>query len=326
MSAGVQERQRVSLVHKGLTEQSGQERKDYERALRKARGAISRQLQESLRYVGLEMQAHKLEDCGKVWVKACGDCGGTAARPLYRCEFKLCPWCLWRKGLQRADELTPYVAAFENAIHITLTVKNGEDLRERDNHLRTSYKKLVRRSLWKQAIRTAFVFWEDTFNVDDETHHPHLHILADGWIDQAELASEWEQITQDSRIVYVQQLKGGVEGVREACKYPIKSDQMAGNPRALLDYLEAMQGRRMFWTYGYPKNNWRASKRVEVEVPEEDAIERAAAESDREVTDVCPHCGAVDKMIEYRGGGGRRRWWNRQDVRAVAGGWYVLDE
>lgn len=327
MSAGVLDASRVSLVPKALTEHrdTPEDRAKHKRAMNKARQATARQLRETLEYVGLEQQAERMGDCGKVWISSCGECGGMAARPVYTCNFKLCPWCLHRRGIQRADELTPYVMAFENAIHLTITVKNGEDLVERDAHLREGWKKLVRRQLWKEAIKTAFVFWEVTYDVLTGTYHPHLHVIADGWIGQGELAEEWQEITEDSRIVYVQQLKGGVEGVREACKYPLKGDEFANSPRAVLDYLEATQGKRQMWTYGYPRGNWRDSKRVEVEVPHEDAVERAAAEANVEKVDVCPHCGAIEAMGAYLVGE-KRRWWDRGDVKAVEGGWYVLDE
>jgi hypothetical protein len=216
--------------------------------------------------------------------------------------------------------------AYRNRIHVTLTVKNGPDLAERDAHLRAAWKKLVRRQAWKLNVRRAFVFWETTFNAASGEWHPHLHIIADGWIDQHALAGEWQVITGDSRIVYVQQLRGGIEGVREACKYPLKVDQLAGSKRGVLEYMHAMSGKRQFWTYGYPRNNWRDSEKVEAATPEEEEVERLAAEALALVEAAsCPNCGALDSMLGRNKGGGRHVWWDRGDVKAVKGGWYVLD-
>jgi hypothetical protein len=220
--------------------------------------------------------------------------------------------------------------AYKNPIHITLTVKNGPSLAERDKHLREAWHVLKRRVIWARGVSTGFVFWETTRNLVTGEWHPHLHIIADGWISHEDLRAEWLDITGDSSIVYVKQVAGSVEDVREVCKYPVKSDDIAGSPQAVLEYLQVTHGSRLFWTYGYKRNNWKNSPKVEVAIPEEEQLELGAAEAVEGVDpDKCPHCAAEGQMVaQYRSdesGFRRRIRWSRGDVRAVRWGWYVLD-
>ena len=84
---------------------------------------------------------------------------------------------------------------------ITLTVKNGTDLRERADHLLKSFRTLLerRRDYLKKGwgynefckVQGAMYSYENTYNEKTGEWHPHIHIFAlvDSWIDQQEFAS-----------------------------------------------------------------------------------------------------------------------------------------
>ena len=89
---------------------------------------------------------------------------------------------------------------------ITLTVKNGEDLEERFEHLTLSFRKLLQRYRdYKKKgwgfnqfckIDGAFYTTEYTYNEKTKQWHPHIHIFAllNEWIDQEELAETWHDV------------------------------------------------------------------------------------------------------------------------------------
>jgi hypothetical protein len=103
---------------------------------------------------------------------------------------------------------------------------------------------------------------EHTYNADAKLWHPHLHLIVEGRIDQAELADTWEAITGDSRIVWIESVArhaadrwaGDVEGaLRELLKYAAKPSPaflQADDPSVIAELLVALRGRRLTSTSG----------------------------------------------------------------------------
>jgi hypothetical protein len=148
---------------------------------------------------------------------------------------------------------------------ITLTVKNGEDLQERFDHLTGSFRTLLSRyrDFKKKGrgfnqfckIDGGFYTTEYTFNKTTNQWHPHIHIFAliNDWIDQEELAETWHEITLDSYIVDVRRVKrskdkGYSEAVAEVCKYALKfSDLSLENT---WDAFLTLKGKRLTGSFG----------------------------------------------------------------------------
>lgn len=138
-------------------------------------------------------------------------------------KHMLCPFC---SAIRASKQATAY---HEKMVHIlkenpnlkpvfvTLTVKNGDDLKERFNHLKDSFKTYQsRRRDWLKKGRGYNEFckahgivyaYEITNN--GKGWHPHLHmiLLVDDWIDKDKLSAEWYAITGDSFIVDVRRVK-----------------------------------------------------------------------------------------------------------------------
>ena len=146
-------------------------------------------------------------------------------------------------------ELQPYL--------VTLTVKNGDDLAERIQHLRASMRKMTqqRRDALKGQTFVEFVKSAGGFHSVEVTNrgsgwHPHVHMI---WLcsekpNQSILSKEWEAITGDSFIVDVRPLHDPVDGFLEVCKYALKfSDlSLADNYHAF----EVMAGMRLIDAHG----------------------------------------------------------------------------
>jgi len=156
-------------------------------------------------------------------------------------QHLLCPLCAIRRGskalksyLDRWDTVRtqkPLLSAFM----VTLTVKDGEDLAERFNHLHKS-----QRELWKRKHRgrgsvldgVSGAVWSYEFKRGKNSGlwHPHLHMIALAEVepDKYRLSGEWREITGDSFIVDVRPIDQSdpVSGFLEVFKYAVKfSDQ-----------------------------------------------------------------------------------------------------
>jgi hypothetical protein len=156
----------------------------------------------------------------------------------------LCEFCAARRGAKLLEKNLPKIEQVlkENPhlkpVMITLTVKNGDDFKERYDHLTKSLKTYFdrRRDFLKKGwgfnefckIDGAFYSKEVTKS-KKHGFHPHVHILAlvTDWIDREKLSSEWEGITGDSKIVDVRLIKSKdrqplVDGLAEVFKYAVK--------------------------------------------------------------------------------------------------------
>lgn len=190
---------------------------------------------------------------------------------LHRAQFckqhLICPLCAIRRGSKalgvylerweviRAErpELKPYL--------ITLTVKNGDDLEERQNHLTDSLRRLLtRRRYFNAGIRGApytelckvqgAVYTLELTNKGNGWH-PHCHMIAlcASEPSQEALSAEWKGITGDSFIVDCRPITGDpAEGFMEVFKYAVKFSDLT-----LVDNWHAAQvlkGKRLLNSFG----------------------------------------------------------------------------
>lgn len=175
----------------------------------------------------------------------------------------LCPMCAIRRG---AKMLKAYLEKYQQVLSkfpnlypylVTLTVKNGDDLAERMQHLRFSMRKMTgsRRNALKGQIFVEFAKSAGGFHSVEVTNrgngwHPHVHMI---WLcevppNQTLLSREWESLTGDSFVVDVRPLSDPVEGFIEVCKYALKfSDlSLADNYHAF----RVMSGMRLIDSHG----------------------------------------------------------------------------
>lgn len=170
-----------------------------------------------------------------------------------------------------------------DAFFVTLTVKNGDDLQERFEHLVLSYQKLLharRNALNKKRstsntcyriIEGAFAAYEVTYNDKDQTFHPHIHsmvlvhrgslstepVLIKKKVAQVPvdfwrlLSDEWKEITGDSFIVDVRKADSSedmIQALVECFKYSLKMQKM--DPGIQLACYDVLKGRRLHSAFG----------------------------------------------------------------------------
>jgi hypothetical protein len=153
----------------------------------------------------------------------------------------LCPLCAIRRGskflaayLQRWEYIKAQNPAL-NAYLVTLTVKDGDDLKERFDHLFKGQAELwARRRRGRgsvlDCVQGAVWSYEIKRGSGSGSWHPHLHMIAlsETMPDAEKLSKEWHNITGDSFIVDVRPIsqKDPASGFIEVFKYAVKfSDQ-----------------------------------------------------------------------------------------------------
>ena len=138
-------------------------------------------------------------------------------------KHMLCPFCSAIRASKQAtayhDKMVHLLKENPNLkpVFVTLTVRNGDDLKERFNHLKDSFKVYQsRRRDWLKKGRGYNEFCKAhgivyAYEITDNGKgwHPHLHmiLLVDDWIDKDKLSAEWYAITGDSFIVDVRRVK-----------------------------------------------------------------------------------------------------------------------
>lgn len=153
----------------------------------------------------------------------------------------LCPLCAIRRG---ARALQAYLPRYESICSknpallpflVTLTVKDGADLKERFEHLQNAQKVLWRRKSRERAapcalsgVEAAVWSYEVKRGAGSGLWHPHLHMvaLAAEKPSQADLSAQWREITGDSYVVDVRPITDPVEGFLEVFKYALKFSDM----------------------------------------------------------------------------------------------------
>lgn len=182
-------------------------------------------------------------------------------------QHLVCPLCAIRRG---AKALGAYLARWEvlqaqypnlKPYLLTLTVKNGDDLDERQKHLSRSLKRLMHhrrdfnagtpRAPWTELCKAEGAVYTLELTNKGNGWHPHCHmiILAASQPSQSALSAEWLSITGDSMIVDCRPITGDpTEGFMEVFKYAVKFSDLtlADNWHAA----QLLKGKRLMNSFG----------------------------------------------------------------------------
>lgn len=196
-----------------------------------------------------------------------------SAANFCKCHL-LCPLCAIRRG---ATTLKAYLDRYaviqqENPglrlSMLTLTVKNGDDLGERFDHLKKSLKTLLER---RRKVLAGARGWHSEFakiaglvgsyettkdgSLDGSKSgwHPHVHMLVlhDDAFDYAVLQEEWLKITGDSHVLNVSPAKhpdDPAQDFLEVFKYAVKFSQLT--PADNIEAFNVLRSRRLLFSAG----------------------------------------------------------------------------
>lgn len=228
-------------------------------------------------------QLRATAQCGSyLWFREYYTIGAVKLASADFCKkFLLCPFCAIRRQTVNIAKNMPKLRQLiaETGLQpylLTLTIKDGEDLRERVDHLKSSWAAMVqRRRNNKKGLCTSAL--EDieggikSIEVKRGSRsgmwHPHLHqvVLAkpgalpdtSGMIGNekaaTELSKEWASITGDSFIVDCRQLRASdddemIKSLSEVFKYALKFADLSNEDR--FTAWRSMSGVRLIDSWG----------------------------------------------------------------------------
>lgn len=199
---------------------------------------------------------HRFEHCGSsAWVWY------SAARKEYRvradyCNCRFCPVC----GPRRSQRLASRIAIAIGQVapnewkFITLTLKHSNaPLAEQLDWLRSSFRRLRQRALWRHRVTGGYAFLEVTWNTQDEQWHPHMHVLCRcKYIPRRDLSALWFQVTKGSMVSDIRVVRSAKGAAFYVTKYAGKTPDLTSvmDLERALDYLEATRKSRLYIAFG----------------------------------------------------------------------------
>lgn len=194
---------------------------------------------------------------------------------LYRANYckkhLLCPFCAMRRAARYVQAYSEKVSHLHDEgvilpsykpYMVTFTVKDGEVLAERFEHLRAALKRFYRRRTTSAVSEVSKALGgvqsiEVKRGKNSGLWHPHAHAV--WWCetapDQVQLSSEWRELTGDSFIVDVRPLYSTdgedtvISGFIEVFKYALKFSDM--EHADIWHAHQKLSGRRLVSSFGF---------------------------------------------------------------------------
>ncbi len=202
--------------------------------------------------------ALRLKNCCSAFrVLTCGE-HTLRSYPTFRCKKLFCPDCAaeraTRLGNQTETKIREVMKTTSGRLcSLTLTTKNAATLDGGLVKLKKSFAKFKRKKVFKNHIKGYFGAFEYTFNPVTNDFHVHLHltVLRGKFWNQSDISDAWRDVTGDSFIVDIREIKNIHKGIKEICKYPMKpADLMTMPDEKFLEVVKMKKGTRMFVSGG----------------------------------------------------------------------------
>lgn len=255
----------------------------------------SMMLAASFQRLGIEKQAQLLMECGTFLGFAVLDNGDKKLLEANFCKGRLCPMCGWRRSMtifSNTSRILDYIDREQGAeikyLFLTLTVRNvsGDTLGETFDMMAGAWQRLKNNRAWQRRVLGAMRTLEVTYNHQDDTYHPHYHMILAVPKDYGKKGDKlyWDQETwvaawrKAARLDYnpmisIERVKGQrAKGVAEVAKYAVKSSDylISGDERRTDQVVSVLhkhlKGRRLVGYSGILRSAQRALK---IEDPEE---------------------------------------------------------
>lgn len=207
------------------------------------------------------------------------------------CKQRLCPVCNYRKSLttwHKINEIVEYINS-DNWLLLTVTVKNctAENLVKTINQIMQGIKHLTNHRKWRDNFDGYFRSLEITYNANENTYHPHVHMLIiakkgyfkEKYITFEEIRKMWEVscgLTYRCN-VDIRKIKDVGKGIAEVAKYAVKmssvleTDISSNRIKAAKTIFNAVYKRRLTATGGIITKTAKALK-INLESDEETYI------------------------------------------------------
>lgn len=217
-----------------------------------------------------------------------------------RCKDRMCPRCSRVNAYKCSKALQEIMQKMPSRRLITLTLKHEAGfLSGQIDRLMSSWRELRRSRDWKANVRGGIYSLEVKLNHANKTWHPHLHIIVEGsYFDQKLLANLWERVTGGSRIVDIRAIHDTEVIGNYISKYVTKpSEVVEWEDDVLIEYINAIRGRRLFHTFGslHNKVKLNAGDKIDYSQDGKYASSQQIVDYAREGIEECQH--VIDAMV-----------------------------
>lgn len=240
-------------------------------------------------------RANRIYDCGSYLVFQRFIDNSLKLKQAFFCRQRLCVMCNWRRSLKIFSQVSKIMDSMQitneyEFLFLTLTIKNvdGPELNQAISDLIKGYLKLIRRKEVSKSVLGCFRALEVTYNENEQTFHPHLHIVlavkksyfsrnTDYFISQKRWSELWQECMNIDYvpIVHIEKTKGdNKQAVAEVAKYATKEEDLytmdennnkIANDEVIFTLDEALKGRRLISFSGVFKEYQQKLKLDDVE-------------------------------------------------------------
>jgi hypothetical protein len=178
--------------------------------------------------------------------------------PTFRCKKLICPDCASERAVRLSKQTEAKIAEVMKTTSgrlcfQTLTIKNTPTFEAGLMKLKKAYTQFKRKKAFKEHIKGYFGAFEHTYNSKTKDFHVHLHliVLRGKFWNQSDISDTWREVTGDSFIVDIREIKDIHKGVKEVAKYIVKSTDLMKMPdEKFREVVEMKKGTRMFISGG----------------------------------------------------------------------------
>lgn len=169
------------------------------------------------------------------------------------CHVRFCPLCGKSRENVIRRKCREWLKNCKEPKFLTFTLKHNDDnLFEQIQRLYDCFKRVRRHKLLKKAIRGGVWFFQIKLSANDGLWHPHIHFIVDSaFIPQRELSESWQQVTTDSYVVDIRQVKNISQVADYVARYatcPCKLEGLTLLQKKELFY--SLEARRLNGTVG----------------------------------------------------------------------------
>lgn len=202
------------------------------------------ELSSSYKRIGYDKKSFRVGECGDYLEFRLAANDTLKLTKANFCKVRLCPMCSWRRSLKifgQVSKVMDYVEENYNYkyIFLTLTLKNccGENLKDTLDLMTKAFNKLSERKAFKQAVKGYFRSLEITYNKENDTYHPHFHMIlavdnnyftnSRVYLSQENWTNLWKSCLKVNYtpIVDIRKLRENQgKEVAEVAKYTVKAD------------------------------------------------------------------------------------------------------
>jgi hypothetical protein len=177
-----------------------------------------------------EFRLNRLDECrtGGYFMKNIDS--GRVKVAAKSCHVRFCPLCSKSRENLIRHKTKEWLETIKQPKFMTFTMKHSEDsLWNQIAKLYSCFQKIRRHKMFRKKLRGGVWFFQIKLSKNDNLWHPHIHFVADcDFIGQKKIQNAWQELTGDSKIVDIRQVKDAGKAADYVARYAVSPCKMAG--------------------------------------------------------------------------------------------------